>query len=262
MSLGIAALALNVLWYVLGFRRPFKNIFWSTKTYAKSLIPKGNLKTSYLVFVVFTEGVIGLTHLEHSDARSRVKMFVSLYNCASASPILLPRPIERALEGFKESMFLHSKNYTSCFASVWHQRRRLIKGRQTTIRRYFDVNNYVLITLRVTCVWETSYDQMTAPGKFIVGVVTLRPLLASMNNSLVPVKTRWDICDTQFGVLIFNLVMSEVGISNDIVSKWLPLNLTDDKSILVQIVAWCRKATSHYPSQCWPSSMPSLDQNK
>ena len=35
----------------------------------------------------------------------------------------------------------------------------------------------------------------------------------------------------------------------------MPLDLTDDKSTLVQVMAWCRQATSHYLSQCWPSCM-------
>ena len=35
----------------------------------------------------------------------------------------------------------------------------------------------------------------------------------------------------------------------------MPRDLTDDKSTLVQVMAWCRQATSHYLSQCWPSSM-------
>ena len=35
----------------------------------------------------------------------------------------------------------------------------------------------------------------------------------------------------------------------------MPLNLTDDKSTLVQVMEWCRQATSHYLIQCWPSSM-------
>ena len=30
---------------------------------------------------------------------------------------------------------------------------------------------------------------------------------------------------------------------------------TDDKSTLVQIMAWCHQATSHYLSQCWPRSL-------
>ena len=35
----------------------------------------------------------------------------------------------------------------------------------------------------------------------------------------------------------------------------MPLELTDDKSTLVQVMAWCRQATSHYLSQRWPRSM-------
>ena len=34
----------------------------------------------------------------------------------------------------------------------------------------------------------------------------------------------------------------------------MPQDLTDDKSILVQVMAWCRQATSHYLNQCWPRS--------
>ena len=30
----------------------------------------------------------------------------------------------------------------------------------------------------------------------------------------------------------------------------LILDLTDDKSTLVQVMAWCRQATSHYLNQC------------
>ena len=30
---------------------------------------------------------------------------------------------------------------------------------------------------------------------------------------------------------------------------------TDDKWTLVQVMAWCRQATNHYLSQCWPISM-------
>ena len=35
----------------------------------------------------------------------------------------------------------------------------------------------------------------------------------------------------------------------------MSLDLTDDKSTLVQVMAWCRQATSHYLSQCWPRSL-------
>ena len=35
----------------------------------------------------------------------------------------------------------------------------------------------------------------------------------------------------------------------------MSLDLTVDKSTLVQVVAWCHQATSHYLSQCWPRFM-------
>ena len=35
----------------------------------------------------------------------------------------------------------------------------------------------------------------------------------------------------------------------------MPVDLTDHKSTLVQVMAWCRQATSHYLSQCWPKSL-------
>ena len=45
----------------------------------------------------------------------------------------------------------------------------------------------------------------------------------------------------------------------------MPLSLTDDKSTLGQVMAWCRQATSHYLSQCWPDlcrQMASLGPNE
>ena len=45
------------------------------------------------------------------------------------------------------------------------------------------------------------------------------------------------------------------GISYEIALRWMPQDLTDDRSTLVQVMAWCRQATSHYLSQCWPRSM-------
>ena len=35
----------------------------------------------------------------------------------------------------------------------------------------------------------------------------------------------------------------------------MPLDLTDDKSTLVQVMAWCFQSPSHYLSQCWPRSL-------
>ena len=45
------------------------------------------------------------------------------------------------------------------------------------------------------------------------------------------------------------------GISYEIALRWMPLDLIDDKSTLVQVIAWCHQATSHYLRQCWPRSV-------
>ena len=37
--------------------------------------------------------------------------------------------------------------------------------------------------------------------------------------------------------------------------RWLSLNVPDDKSTLVQVMAWCHQARSHYLSQCWLRAM-------
>ena len=69
-------------------------------------------------------------------------------------------------------------------------------------------------------------------------------------NSLVP--RRWDaIIEMQFLVSL----LIEILKSFDNALWWMPWNLTDDKSTLVQVMAWCRQATSHYLSQCWPRSL-------
>ena len=43
--------------------------------------------------------------------------------------------------------------------------------------------------------------------------------------------------------------------SYDNALKWMPQDLTDDKSPQVQVMAWCHQAASHYLSWCWLRSM-------
>ena len=57
-------------------------------------------------------------------------------------------------------------------------------------------------------------------------------------------------------VLKLNLVTDGCDISSEIAHRWTSLDLSDDKSTLVQVMAWCRQATSHYLNQCWPKSLP------
>ena len=71
-------------------------------------------------------------------------------------------------------------------------------------------------------------------------------------NSFAPGKFEWN-----FRYLIFKRILVIDGwcISCEIGLIWMSLDWTDDQSTLVQLMAWCRQATSHYLSQCWPRSL-------
>ena len=82
-----------------------------------------------------------------------------------------------------------------------------------------------------------------------MAAILLRPQCV---NSVAPGKPGWHL-----KTAIFNLILL-IGIftsSKDNALRWMPRDLTDDKLTLVQVMAWCCQATSHYLSQCWPSSM-------
>ena len=57
--------------------------------------------------------------------------------------------------------------------------------------------------------------------------------------------------------IIFKLFIqnSSWGTCCKIALKWMPRNLTNKKWTLVQIMAWCHQATSHYTGQSWPRSL-------
>ena len=59
----------------------------------------------------------------------------------------------------------------------------------------------------------------------------------------------------KLNILNFDLPIGTSRASFDKVLRWMIQDLTDDKSTLVQVMAWCRQATSHYLSQCWPRSV-------
>ena len=71
-------------------------------------------------------------------------------------------------------------------------------------------------------------------------------------NSLAPRKFEWNFTYVSFKCI---LVSNGWGISCEIALIWMSLDFTDDQSTLVQVMAWCRQATSHYLSQCWPRSL-------
>ena len=76
--------------------------------------------------------------------------------------------------------------------------------------------------------------------------------LSNHFNSLAPGRSGFN-----FKSAIFNLVLLS-GIfrsSYDNARRRMSWDLPEDKSTLVHVMAWCRQATSHYLSQCWPRSV-------
>ena len=71
-------------------------------------------------------------------------------------------------------------------------------------------------------------------------------------NSLAPGKFEWNFRNVISKQI---LVIEGWDICCKIALKWMSLDFTDVKSTLVQVMAWCRQATSHYLSQCWPRSL-------
>ena len=71
-------------------------------------------------------------------------------------------------------------------------------------------------------------------------------------NSLAPGRFKVNFRWLSFKLV---LVVNGWGISCETALIWMSLDHTYDNSTLVQVMAWCRQATSHYLSQCWPRSM-------
>ena len=71
-------------------------------------------------------------------------------------------------------------------------------------------------------------------------------------NSLAPGKFAWN-----FRYVIFKQILVIDGrcISCEIALIWMSLDFNNDQSTLVQVMAWCGQATSHYLSQCWHRSL-------
>ena len=58
----------------------------------------------------------------------------------------------------------------------------------------------------------------------------------------------------QWFLTVLQLIIQNSGLGTwcEVYFMWMPQNLTNEKSTLVQVMAWCHQATSHYLSQCWP----------
>ena len=90
------------------------------------------------------------------------------------------------------------------------------------------------------------------PNKYAHGLFCFIGFHCGNVNSLAPGRSQ---CG--FKNVILNLAsLIDIFKSSYVnVLRWMPQEPTDDKSTLVQVMAWCRQATSHYLNQCLPRSL-------
>ena len=71
-----------------------------------------------------------------------------------------------------------------------------------------------------------------------------KQLITWANGALLGLNSLWlwfQLCEKQLENIQINISL-----------KWMPEYLTVVKWTLVQVMAWCRQATSHYLNQYWP----------
>ena len=96
------------------------------------------------------------------------------------------------------------------------------------------------------------YQQDLLQDWFAVSTCTSWQALLLHFNSLAPGRFK-----VNFRWVIFKLILVVNGwvMSCETALIWTSLDHIYGKSTLVQVMAWCRQATSHYLSQCWPRSL-------
>ena len=94
-------------------------------------------------------------------------------------------------------------------------------------------------------------------GQWSFFLLIFDPLIKRIQfNSLAPGGFDYSLKLVNFKLISMIDILS---ISLEITIRWMPQHLTEHKSTLVQVMAWCRQAPSHYLSQCWPRSLSPYD---
>ena len=106
---------------------------------------------------------------------------------------------------------------------------------------------------KVIYLWQSLIYRLfvsSVSSSIIIGLITVW---------LAPGRLEWNLWQ-----LIFKLIWVTAGwhISCEIALRWMSLDLTGDKSTLVQVLAWCHQATGHYLSKWWPGILLPYDVTK
>ena len=96
--------------------------------------------------------------------------------------------------------------------------------------------------------WWHHHEETVECLSCMVFIRVTKSFLIPAIKSLVPGR-----CGSNFKIVIYEhiLLIQIMSTSCEITLRGMPENMCDDKSTLVQVVAWCHQAPSHYLSQCW-----------
>ena len=78
-------------------------------------------------------------------------------------------------------------------------------------------------------------------------------------NSLATLRSGFNVKNSVFNLVLMTGIFRS---SHYNTIRRIPWYFTDDTSTLVQVMAWCCQAPSHYLNQCWARSMVSLGHNE
>ena len=105
-----------------------------------------------------------------------------------------------------------------------------------------------------------SNDQVQVSTKYSIICIKYQVQVLYLTPTLLVTKVRcMELPDSDQGdlscrraVVLSSFIIDTLSDSCNIDVRWMPKKGIVDSSALVQAMAWCHQATSHYLSQCWP----------
>ena len=115
--------------------------------------------------------------------------------------------------------------------------------------------------------WRYSADTILSTDGQTDKVIPVYPPFNFVEAGGIIMNSLWpETCKSNF-ISVFIKIILQSDIFRVLPAKlvcedWVPQNPFDDKSTMVQVMAWCLQATSHCLSPCWAISMSSCDVNR
>ena len=131
----------------------------------------------------------------------------------------------------------------SCFITIQNSLQQKNVWYQLILRIHSCIDRHIVAVNGRIPVWVWHH---------CIHIIDLQYCTVTIINSLAPWMIKWNF---RLAILKLILLIGGCGISCEFTFRGITQDLTDKKSTLVQVMAWCRQAPSHYLNQCWPRSL-------